>query len=128
MQKAIQYRADVDNGNISAEDAKLADKQYIFSYELTKRTVNKTELIDQLMSVLLAGRDTTASLLSTIFWELARRPDVWTMLRNEVLTLDGRKPSFQELKSLNYLSWVINEGKVLRIIHTLEAITELTLS
>ncbi|KAJ6157474.1 n-alkane-inducible cytochrome P450 [Penicillium chermesinum] len=113
VQKAIQYRADVDSGKISPEEAKLNDLQYIFSYELSKHTINKTELTDQLLSILLAGRDTTASLLAITFWVLARRPDVWTTLRKEILTLDGRKPDFQELKNLTYLSWVLNE--VLRL-------------
>ena len=111
MQKAIKYRADVDSGKISPEDAKLNDQQYIFSYELSKKTINRTEITDQLLNILLAGRDTTASLLGITFWVLARRPDVWKKLRDEIAPLEGRKPTYQELKYLTYLSWVLNEGK-----------------
>lgn len=107
VQKAIDYRLALDN---SSQKPHELDQQYVFLYELSKRTLNKTELTDQLLNILLAGRDTTASLLSITFFVMARRPDIWNKLRQEVLKLDGRKPSFQDLKSISYLTWVMNES------------------
>lgn len=111
VEKAINYRVALDSGqDVTEEAGKLTEKQYVFLYELSKRTLDKTELTDQLLSILLAGRDTTASLLSITFFILARRPEIWTKLRKDVLELDGRKPTFEELKSMTYLSWVLNES------------------
>lgn len=111
VQKAIDYRLALESGQGGVHDGHKLDQQYVFLYELSKQTLNKTELTDQLLNILLAGRDTTASLLSITFWTMARRPDIWNKLRNEVLKLEGRKPSFQDLKSMTYLTWVLNESK-----------------
>ncbi|KAF3394002.1 Cytochrome P450 52A13 [Penicillium rolfsii] len=110
VQKAIDYRIALESGNGElGKPHELDDQHYVFLYELSKRTRNKTELTDQLLSILLAGRDTTASLLSITFFVMAKRPDIWKKLRQEVLKLGDRKPSFQDLKSMSYLTWVMNE-------------------
>jgi cytochrome P450 len=77
--------------------------------ELAKETDNREELRDQILSVLLAGRDTTASLLSNMFWELARHPEVYAKLREEASFLGGREPTYEELKNMKYLKFCINE-------------------
>lgn len=63
--------------------------KYVFLQELAKATADRKVLRDELLNVLLAGRDTTASLLSNFFFVLAKRPDVWAKLRTEVATLNG---------------------------------------
>ena len=65
-----------------------------------------------MLNVLLAGRDTTASLLGNIWFTLARRPDIWAKLRKEVQdTLHGQRPTFEQLKEMKYLRAIINECK-----------------
>lgn len=111
VQKAIDYRIAVNSGQkVDPKIKELTDNQYVFSYELSKQTLDQTEITDQLLSILIAGRDTTANLLSITFFILARRPDIWNKLRAEVLALNGKKPSFEELKSMTYMSWTFNEG------------------
>lgn len=61
------------------------------------------------MNVLLAGRDTTASLLSNLFFTLAKNPTIWDKIRREVAILDGRAPTYEELRSLKYVQCCINE-------------------
>ncbi|KAJ5375688.1 Cytochrome P450 [Penicillium concentricum] len=110
VQKTIDYRVAVDSGRKVDEDIKrLTDSRYVFSYELSKQTLDKTNITDQLLSIMFAGRDTTANFLSIVFFVLARQPDVWDRLRKEVIALDGQKPSFEVLKSMTYLTWVLNE-------------------
>ncbi|KAK4865999.1 hypothetical protein LT330_008739 [Penicillium expansum] len=110
VQKTIDYRVALNSGReVDQEIKRLTESRYIFSYELSKQTLDKTNIADQLVSIMFAGRDTTAGLLSTVFFILAREPDVWTKLRKEVLALDGKKPSFEDLKSMTYLTWVVNE-------------------
>lgn len=92
------------------ERKQAPEESYVFLDQLAQQTTDKTELTDQLLNILLAGRDTTASLLSMEFFILAGRPDVLKKLRAEISTLDGRPPSFEQLRDLKYLTWVLNES------------------
>ena len=107
VRKGLEYRKTFDVEKI---DAKAADR-YVFLYELVKKTTDPVQLRSELMNVLLAGRDTTASLLSDTWFVLARRPDIWAKLREEVDALGGEKPTFQQIKDMKYLKWVLNECK-----------------
>ncbi|KAJ5605217.1 n-alkane-inducible cytochrome P450 [Penicillium lagena] len=112
VDKAINYRIQLDSTEVDVceEARKISSQRYVFLHELSKRTLDKNELTDQLLNILLAGRDTTASLLSTTFFMLARRPDVWNKLQKEIKILNGEKPSFGDLKAMKYLTWVLNES------------------
>lgn len=83
----------------------------IFSHELAARTSDRTRIQDELMNVLLAGRDTTASLLSNLFFVLAKNPPIWERLRREVAFLDGRPPTYEELNDMKYVQCCMNECK-----------------
>ena len=107
VQKGLEYRKTVQ---VEKADAKVDDR-YVFLYELVKKTSDPVQLRSELMNVLLAGRDTTASLLSDTWFVLARRPDIWAKLREEVDALGGEKPTFQQIKDMKYLKWVLNECK-----------------
>lgn len=91
-------------------DAEKADGRYVFLHELVKQTDNKVQIRSELLNILLAGRDTTASLLSNVWWEISKRPDVWAKLRAEVDALGGAKPTFEQIKDMKYLRWVLNES------------------
>lgn len=107
VQKGLEYRKTLD---VEKMDAKAGDR-YVFLYELVKRTTDPVQLRAELMNILLAGRDTTASLLSDTWFVLARRPDIWAKLREEVDALGGEKPTLQQIKDMKYLRWVFNECK-----------------
>ena len=85
--------------------------KHIFSHELASRTSDKHRILDELMNVLLAGRDTTASLLSNLFFMLAKNPAIWDKLRREVASLQGRAPTYEELRNLRYVRCCMNECK-----------------
>jgi cytochrome P450 len=95
-----------DGGQDSQEEPK-----YVFLHELAKSGVDKKKIRDELLNVLFAGRDTTASLLAYTFYILARRPDVFQKLRTEVMTLEFERPNFEQIKSMKYLHYTLNEGK-----------------
>lgn len=107
VKKGLEYRKTLD---VEKADAK-AENRYVFLNELVKRTTDPVQLRAELMNVLLAGRDTTASLLSDTWFVLARRPDIWAKLREEVDALGGEKPTFEQIKDMKYLRWVLNECK-----------------
>ena len=100
----------VESGK-GAREAREKQK-YIFSHELAWRTPDKTRILDELMNILLAGRDTTASLLSNLFFMLAKNPSVWDKIRREVAdVLDGRLPTYENLRQLKYVQCCLNECK-----------------
>lgn len=89
---------------------------YIFLYELAKQTRDPRVLRDQLLNILLAGRDTTAGLLSFTFFELARNPQVWLKLKEEIYEKFGSGDNvrleditFESLKRCEYLKALLNE-------------------
>lgn len=83
--------------------------RYIFLHELVKQTQDPMKLRSEALNILLAGRDTTASLLSDLWNTLSKRPDIWAKLHAEVDELNGKKPTFEELKNMKYLKYCVNE-------------------
>lgn len=77
--------------------------------DMARQISDPVQLRDQALSLLVAGRDTTASLLSNLWFILAQRPDVWTRLQEEVQSLDGKMPEMGELKDLKYLQSCLKE-------------------
>jgi cytochrome P450 len=91
------------------ENLKAGREKYTFLYELASRTQDPYTLRSELLNVLLAGRDTTAGLLSNTWHVLSKRKDIWNKLRGEVDELGGERPDYQTLKDMKYLKWVMNE-------------------
>ncbi|KAJ5886174.1 uncharacterized protein N7473_008848 [Penicillium subrubescens] len=94
------------------------DGRYIFLEALAAETDDPKMLRDNMLNILLAGRDTTASLLSSTFFYLARYPAVFKRLRKEIVDAFGDKNAGVEitqtkLKDIPYLRYVLNE--VLRL-------------
>ena len=87
------------------------DREYTFLHALAGHTRDRRTLRDQLVAVLLAGRDTTAVALSWLFYELARHPDVVARLRREIEARVGfdRPPTYEDLKSMRFLQHTLNE-------------------
>lgn len=85
--------------------------RYVFLTEMAKATRDPKQLRDELLNILLAGRDTTASLLSVTFHVLAHRPDIFKKLKAEVDELHGVKPDYETLKTMKYLKYLLNESK-----------------
>lgn len=85
---------------------------YVFLEELTKETRDPVILNDQALNILLAGRDTTASLLSFAFYELSVNPRIFNKLREAIFESfgDGTEITFESLKRCDYLRYVINES------------------
>lgn len=95
----------------------LSGERYIFLNAMAAETQDPKMLRDSMLNILLAGRDTTASLLSSTFYYLARHPETWKKLRNEIVNVfgDSRRPLAEitqsNLREIPYLRYVLNEGK-----------------
>ncbi|KAL4862881.1 hypothetical protein BDV12DRAFT_202646 [Aspergillus spectabilis] len=101
----------------TAEEGKLPSANYIFLEALVATTKDPIELRSQLLNILLAGRDTTASLLSWSILTLARHPDIFQKLRESIISDFGpytphrntEKITFATLKSSRYLQHFLLE-------------------
>lgn len=110
--KALEFRR-TNLGNGKTSEGKRTEK-YIFMHELALATNDPIQIRSELLNILLAGRDTTAGLLSNTFHVLARRPDIWAKLKEDVDSLEGKKPDYETLRNLKYLRNVLNECKFSR--------------
>ncbi|PRT52528.1 hypothetical protein B9G98_00148 [Wickerhamiella sorbophila] len=111
--KFVEYFVD----KALAKPIETESESYTFIYELAKVTRDRVTIRDQALNILIAGRDTTASLLSYSIWHLAHHPEVYRKLRKELIEAFGpvstKSVTFEKLKSCTYLKHVINE--VLRL-------------
>jgi cytochrome P450 len=72
------------------------------------------QLRDEIITLYLAGHETTASLLAWALYQLSRHPEIQARVRDEIdAELTDQQPTFEQLKALQYTSQVINE--VLRL-------------
>jgi cytochrome P450 len=85
--------------------------KYNLLSELATRCHDPKELRDQTLAILGAGRDTTATLLSWLWLELAHNPEIFAKLRQEVLDAFGENDpiDFAQLKSCKPLQHAISE-------------------
>ncbi|KAI8634103.1 cytochrome P450 [Xylariaceae sp. FL1651] len=88
-----------------------ADDEFTFLHNLARFTQDPKVIRDQLIAVLLAGRDTMAATLSWAFYELAAYPDKVERLRAEVLEFVGEHgtPTYETLKNMKYLRYTLQE-------------------
>ncbi|KAH0839505.1 cytochrome P450 [Lanmaoa asiatica] len=69
-----------------------------------------TVIRDEILNIMIAGRDTTAGTLTFVVWMLSQHPNVLHKLREEILTVVGnsRSPTTKDLREMKYLKAVIN--------------------
>jgi cytochrome P450 len=78
--------------------------------EETDRRVAQQRMRDELVTLLLAGHETTASTLGWTLYLLDQHPEVLARLRAEVLDVVGdRTPGYADLEKLTYTSMVLSE-------------------
>ena len=88
----------------------------IIEVALRSGTFTDEELVDQLMTFLAAGHETTASALTWVIYLLCKYPTVQSTLREEVFLHDRDQsspqgsPTTTTVDSLPYLQAVINEA------------------
>lgn len=87
--------------------------RFVLLNELAKETKDPLTLRNEVLNVLHAARDTTAALQGWVFYFLARRPDIFSRLRREILAAfpdqQADDITFTKLWSQSYMLSVINE-------------------
>ncbi|KAH8810608.1 cytochrome P450 alkane hydroxylase-like protein [Xylogone sp. PMI_703] len=85
------------------------DGKYILLRELLKKIQDPREIRSQVINIFFPARGTVAFAFSFAMQELARHPDAWEELREEVKAIGDRKLTFEFLKSLKVAKAIINE-------------------
>lgn len=108
-----------DNGDMLSMLLRAEDEQ-------TGRRLTGHQICSEILTLAVAGTETTASVLSWVLYELARHPGIRGRVSTEVTEALGDRPvTFEDLTRLPYLSRVILEA--LRLHHTGWLVTRRTL-
>jgi len=79
--------------------------------EETGEGMNDEQLRDEVLTLILAGHETTATALSWTWYLLGQHPEVEAKLHAELdAVLGGRAPTMSDLANLNYTGMVIDEA------------------
>ena len=102
--------------DVDSEEAMDSDeRRYGLISQLVDSYPDKVALRNQVMQLLVAGRDTTAATLTWTFILLEAHPTEFNRLQSTIIEHFGtestpRRPmTFENLKSCGYLQWVISE-------------------
>ncbi|KAF5341463.1 hypothetical protein D9758_013948 [Tetrapyrgos nigripes] len=100
------------NDVVSGEVKEIEDETFL--EHLVTLTEDKKVVMDELLNILIAARDTTASLLTFSIYALSQRPDIVSRLKTEINERVGnRRPTYEDTRDMKYLRAFLNE--VLRL-------------
>ncbi|KAF2661086.1 cytochrome P450 monooxygenase [Lophiostoma macrostomum CBS 122681] len=113
--RIVHNRVDqyIDKAVELAQDPRSVEKtsdRYVLINQMAKQSQDKKALRSEILAVFMPGRDSTGHALSNVFHVLARRPDIYQTLRQEVLGCGDAELSFELLKSMKYLQGILYEG------------------
>ncbi|OJJ30108.1 hypothetical protein ASPWEDRAFT_54809 [Aspergillus wentii DTO 134E9] len=95
----------------SMKISERSEPDYTFLHALAHYTRDPKLIRDQLVNILIAGRDTTASALSWVLFELSKHPLVVMKLRKEILgCVNSDRPTYSQLKDMKYLQVDVIQG------------------
>ncbi|KAI4716382.1 cytochrome P450 52A1 [Aureobasidium sp. EXF-10727] len=100
----------VANDQKDAERADEKSSSYSFLDEMAQQTQDIKTMSEEAFSLMFAGKDTTAGLLGSLWYLLARHPQVFNKLLEEVDQLEGAPPSYEWVKSARYLRYCEHEA------------------
>jgi len=91
--------------------AQLGEPTDLLGLLINDPTLNDDLIRDQLLTMLIAGHDTSTALLSWTFYLLGRHPDVMERAQREVrAALVDQPPTFDQLSKLPLLDQIIDES------------------
>ncbi|THH04268.1 hypothetical protein EW145_g5647 [Phellinidium pouzarii] len=106
VRRAIDEKAKAKRAGI---EAPISERTFL--EHLAQSTEDVGLIRDELLSILLASRDTTACLLTFVTYFMAIYPEVGKRMREEVLQTHGldQEPTYESLRGLKYMRAVLNE-------------------
>ncbi|MFF9645637.1 cytochrome P450 [Kitasatospora aureofaciens] len=108
VDRLVADRVSRDGGEIEGDDA--LSRLIVATRQEPDRRVARQRMHDELVTLLLAGHETTASTLGWTFYLADRHPEVMDRLHAEAVEVLGdRLPEFEDLHRLRYTSMVVEE-------------------
>lgn len=113
--KAVEYLRRYTEHYVRLAKTEIGKEKHGLLNRLVEQTRDEDELRDQILSILTAGRDTTATLLSWVILLLAQHPATFQRLRQEIVQDFGEYTqtpwniNFSTLKASKYLQFVLRE-------------------
>ncbi|KAF8960252.1 cytochrome P450 [Flammula alnicola] len=103
-----------------------SDEDVTLLAHLVRHTQDPKILKDELINLLIAGRDTTMCLLTFSFYMLTQHPDIEQRLRQEIFEKVGPtgSPTYDQMREMKYMRAFLNE--VLRLYPPVPADTRTT--
>lgn len=71
--------------------------------------MTEKELLDEVMTLIVAGHETTASVLNFAWYLIVKNPAIEAKLLEEMAFLEGRLPGFEDIPALSYTKQVLQE-------------------
>ncbi|KIM86354.1 hypothetical protein PILCRDRAFT_816295 [Piloderma croceum F 1598] len=109
MKDAIEKHQSRSTSSLNDTD-KVSDDETLLDH-LVKLTTDRTVLRDEILNIMIAGRDTTAATLTFAVYMLASNPAILARLREEIISKVGpsARPTYDDIRDMKYLRAVINE-------------------
>lgn len=100
----LDHLANLSSGTCDIRFGLTQETHYFLS-------IDRSVIKDEILNIMIAGRDTTAATLTFLIYFLAEHPDVMARLREEVLAQIGpsARPTYDDVRDMKYLRAVINE-------------------
>ncbi len=112
--KALESQNIVDVEELEKRDYSKIDNPSLLRFLVDMRGENttSTQLRDDLMTMLIAGHETTAAVLTWALFELSQQPELIEKIRNEIDSVVGseRDPTFDDIPKLQLIRFVIAES------------------
>jgi len=81
-----------------------------FLVDMRGADIDNKQLRDDLMTMLIAGHETTAAVLTWSLFELVRNPEIMKRAQDEIDRVVGdRAPTYEDIKEMKYLRLIIAE-------------------
>lgn len=115
MQAAIALLDERVQRMIDERRASGSERNDLLSHLLHARdddgsSMSDKQMRDEILTLFIAGHETTATGLAWALYSLARNPELYARARATTDALNGRTPMLADVKSLEFLSCVFNES------------------
>nr|WIT94147.1 cytochrome P450 monooxygenase CYP9AN7 [Euwallacea interjectus] len=97
-----------DDGH-AAEVGFAATEEFVENVKLS-REISNEDITAQALIFFFAGFDSVSSLMTFVAYELALNNEVQSKLREEVLSLQGKSISYEDIANMKYMDMVISEA------------------
>jgi cytochrome P450 len=113
IKNALETRNELDEEELQQRDyTKMENPSLLrFLVDMRGESVTSQQLRDDLMTMLIAGHETTAAVLTWALFELAQKPELMKKVRAEIDSVVGdRNPTFEDIPKLQLVRLIITES------------------